>query len=262
MAVVHRGLAEERWRCAMDCYCYLRNVDSKMIDDNTADEKTRCCTFSRMFDPVRSRRQLQKPISSKCESQLHHLDKKMLLGLFMGYVLRAGGGWSGALLNADCEELENLSVLENYSTRFRHQAVSQEGTLSFPCADGALKLFDLLQPDRGERDTSSMMGPSPMRKVCTMWRTLCCARLRIVRAVRSCKDSYTKKSCVRWLCHATFRWVCCSSVRTERQSVSRVLLDWWSALSTGAASLKASAVQEGLQQYGECCDGREVRVWQ
>ena len=34
-------------------------------------------------------------------------------------------------------------------------------------------------------------------KVSTMWR--CCARLRIMRAVRSCKDFYTKKSSVRWL---------------------------------------------------------------
>ena len=37
----------------------------------------------------------------------------------------------------------------------------------------------------------------PKKKVSTMWRTSCRARLRIVRAVRSCKDSYTKKSCVR-----------------------------------------------------------------
>ena len=35
----------------------------------------------------------------------------------------------------------------------------------------------------------------------TMWRTSCCAPLRILRAVRSCRPSYTKRSYVRWLWH-------------------------------------------------------------
>ena len=33
----------------------------------------------------------------------------------------------------------------------------------------------------------------------TMWRTSCCARLRIMLVVSSGKDSYTKKNWVRWL---------------------------------------------------------------
>ena len=39
------------------------------------------------------------------------------------------------------------------------------------------------------RTTCSLL----MRKVRTMWRTAFCARLRITRAVRSCKDSHTKE---------------------------------------------------------------------
>ena len=37
---------------------------------------------------------------------------------------------------------ENLSASETDATKFKHQ---QEGTLSFPCADGSLKLSDLLE---------------------------------------------------------------------------------------------------------------------
>ena len=37
----------------------------------------------------------------------------------------------------------------------------------------------------------------PTRKVSTMWRIACSARVRIVRAARSCKDAYTKKSSAR-----------------------------------------------------------------
>ena len=36
-----------------------------------------------------------KPISSKDEAKLYQIDKNMLPGVFMRYLLRAGGGWSG-----------------------------------------------------------------------------------------------------------------------------------------------------------------------
>ena len=41
---------------------------------------------------------------------------------------------------------------------------------------------------------TKMTFSPPMRKVSSMWRTSCCALLRIPRAVRSCKFSSTKKS--------------------------------------------------------------------
>ena len=47
--------------------------------------------------------------------------------------------------------------------------------------------------------TLRMAGPSPTRKVSIMWRTSCCVLLCIMRADRSCKDLYTRKSCVSWL---------------------------------------------------------------
>ena len=68
----------------------------------------------------------------------------------MGYVIRAGGGWSGELLIADCEDLGNLSASDIHVQQSKHQEVAQEGKLLFPCADGSVKLFDLPQPPRAE----------------------------------------------------------------------------------------------------------------
>ena len=61
-----------------------------------------------------------------------------------------GEGWSGDLLIADYEDLENVSAADIHFKRFEHQEVAQEETLLFPCADGSLKRFDLLHPRRVE----------------------------------------------------------------------------------------------------------------
>ena len=60
------------------------------------------------------------------------------------------GGWSGDLLITDCEDFENLSDSDIHVKQFKHQEVAQERKLSFPSADGSLKLFDLPQLPRGE----------------------------------------------------------------------------------------------------------------
>ena len=51
----------------------------------------------------------------------------------------------------------------------------------------------------GGPQTLGMAGPLPMKRVNTAWRTSCCALVRSMRAVCSCKGSHTRKSCVRWL---------------------------------------------------------------
>ena len=48
-----------------------------------------------------------------------------------------------------------------------------------------------------QRDTEEGMSSSE-EKVSTMWRTSCCVPLRIMSAVLSCKNPYTRKSCVSW----------------------------------------------------------------
>ena len=74
----------------------------------------------------------------------------MLPGIFTRHELRAGGGWSGDLLTADWEDLDNLSASTMHVKKFNRQEVPQESTLSFPCADGSLKVFELPRPHRGE----------------------------------------------------------------------------------------------------------------
>ena len=45
------------------------------------------------------------PITAKFQSRIHQFGKKVLLGLFLGYALYAGGIWKGHVLVADFEEL-------------------------------------------------------------------------------------------------------------------------------------------------------------
>ena len=63
-----------------------------------------------------------KPISESDEGRLHQFGKKMKLGIFMGHESRAGRGWSGDLLIADCEDPENLSASDT-GNRTRRKAV-------------------------------------------------------------------------------------------------------------------------------------------
>ena len=53
----------------------------------------------------------------------------MLDKVFLGFVSRAGGGWSGELIIAMSEDLQSTSTCEVGATRFKYQEVSV-GTLS------------------------------------------------------------------------------------------------------------------------------------
>ena len=56
-----------------------------------------------------------KPISDKDQARCHKFGSKVLSGVFMGYHQFARGGWSGDLLLADWEAIENAeSYIEIY----------------------------------------------------------------------------------------------------------------------------------------------------
>ena len=124
---------------------------------------------------------------------------------------------------------------------------------------------------------------SPMRKLSTTWRTSCCARFRIMLAVRSCKDSDTKKNWVRWLWHVSSLldvvfscqgWTPEPLKMTYFSTVLSCQVCWgWQGevgcLGFGIAvicvvhccsGLSLSPNKDGLQQYGEGCDGRHLRA--
>ena len=57
------------------------------------------------------------PISAKDQSRLHQVGKKVLPGIFIGYVLIVRGIWKVVTLVADIGELENLDASEIHARR-------------------------------------------------------------------------------------------------------------------------------------------------
>ena len=57
------------------------------------------------------------PITAKDQSRIHQFGKKVLLGLFLGYALYAGGIRKSDVLVADLKELETMDASEIYSKR-------------------------------------------------------------------------------------------------------------------------------------------------
>ena len=63
------------------------------------------------------------PISAKDYSRLHQSGKKVLPGIFVGYVQYAGSIWKGDIVVADIEELENLDASEIHARRLNAKEV-------------------------------------------------------------------------------------------------------------------------------------------
>ena len=63
------------------------------------------------------------PTSAKDLSRLHQFVKKVFPGIFLGYVLYAGGIWKGDILVADFEELERMEAAEVRARRLSSKEV-------------------------------------------------------------------------------------------------------------------------------------------
>ena len=63
------------------------------------------------------------PISAKDISRLHQFGSKVLPGMFLGYVLHAGGLWKGEIMVADIEELEEMDASELHARRVNAKEV-------------------------------------------------------------------------------------------------------------------------------------------
>ena len=59
------------------------------------------------------------PISARDLSRFHQFGKKVLLGIFLGSELIAGGIWKGDILIADLEDSVKLDASESYPRRTR-----------------------------------------------------------------------------------------------------------------------------------------------
>ena len=101
------------------------------------------------------------PKTAKDQSRIRQFGKKVLLGLFLGYALYAGGIWKGDVLIADLEELETMDASEIYSKRLNAKQVifAKQGEFIFPIADGRIKTPGGNQ----ELKTSTLIRPRPIQ---------------------------------------------------------------------------------------------------
>ena len=97
----------------MECCIYLRNVTDLSFDGKTPHERRFGKPFKGPIVPFGSLVECY-PFSAKDQSRIHQFGKKVLLGLFLGYALYAGGIWKGDVLIADLEELETMDASEIY----------------------------------------------------------------------------------------------------------------------------------------------------
>ena len=72
-------------------------------------------------------------ISSKDTSRLHQVGPKMLPGIFIGNALNSGGGWTGDVLIADWQDIENQFKSKEVGIKKLQEA------FTFPCAEGSLR---------------------------------------------------------------------------------------------------------------------------
>ena len=115
--LLQSGLNESWWADSMECYTNLRNVTDLLFDGKTLHERR----FGQPFDgPIIPFGSLVKyhPIIAKDQSRIHQIGKKVLIGLFFGNALYAGGIWKGDVQVEDFEELETMDASEIWFWRF------------------------------------------------------------------------------------------------------------------------------------------------
>ena len=120
--LLQSGLNESWWADSMECYTYLRNIQDLLFDGKTPYERRFGKPYKGPIIPFGSLVEYY-PISAEDQSRIHQFGKKVLLGLFLGYALYAGGIWKGDVLIADLEELETMDASEIYSKRLNAKEV-------------------------------------------------------------------------------------------------------------------------------------------
>ena len=102
--LLQSGLDKEWWADSMECYCYLRHIQDLLSDGKTPYERRFGIPFNGPVIPFGAMVEYH-PISAKDISRLHQFGPEVLPGIFLGYVLSAGGIWKGDVMAADIEEL-------------------------------------------------------------------------------------------------------------------------------------------------------------
>ena len=161
VVLLQSGLDNAWWADSIECYCYRRNIQDLLSDGKTPYERLFGIAFNGPVIPFGAMVEYH-PISAKDLSRLHQFGPKVLPGIFLGYLLHAGGIWKGDILVADIEDLEQMDASEIYAKRLKAKEVLSPMSgekFIFPIADGTVKLSGEDQVLR----TSTLIRDSPDR---------------------------------------------------------------------------------------------------
>ena len=109
--LLQSGLGNEWWANSMECHCSLRNIQDLLSDGKTPYERRFGMHFNGQVIPFGAMVEYH-PISTKDQSRLRHFEAKVLPGIFLGYVLCAGGNLERRHYGRNIEELEEMDASE------------------------------------------------------------------------------------------------------------------------------------------------------
>ena len=114
------GSGEEE-REAMECCCYLRNIQDLIASGNTPYERRYDTLFSGPIILLEQRYFIIH-VPQKRTGFINSAQTSSKVS-FTGYAFNAESGWTGDLLAADAEELKENIASEVYVKRFKENAV-------------------------------------------------------------------------------------------------------------------------------------------
>ena len=171
--MLRSGLDEKWWTDSMECYCYLRNIQDLLSGGKTPFERRSGQPFKGPTIPFAAMVEYH-PVSAEDLSRLHQFGRKVLPGIFLGYVFFAEGIWKGDIMVADIEELEKMDASEIHARRLNAKEVLTppkngeqfifriaDGTVKLSGGDQVLRTSTLIRdnPDRGE-EQGNLRGES------------------------------------------------------------------------------------------------------
>ena len=171
--LLQSGLDKEWWADSMECYTYLQNMQDLLSVEKTPHQKRFGMPFNGPVIPFGAMVEYH-PISAKDQSRLHQFGAKVLPGVFLGYVLYAGGIWKGDIMIADTEELEEMDASEILARRMTGDKFIfpvADGTVKTPGGDRRLRPSTLIRdhPERGEEqevfrgESDGLSSPTPLQ---------------------------------------------------------------------------------------------------
>ena len=143
-------LDENWWADSMECHTYLRNIQDLLPGGKPPCERRFGMPFDGPVIPFGAMVEYH-PISAKDLSRLHQFGKKVLPGIFLGYVFFAEGIWKGYILVADIEELEEMDASELHARRLNAKEL-----LTHP------KMVNILY-SRSQMEQSKSLGEQRLR---------------------------------------------------------------------------------------------------